>query len=43
MTDEHTLKFEIMRNDTLGIAMGGTTRRADSFYPINLFDDDGEP
>ena len=27
VTEERTLKFEIVRNDTLGIAMGGTTRR----------------
>ena len=25
VTDEHTLKFEIMRTNSLGIAMGGTT------------------
>ena len=29
VTDERTLKFEIMRNDSLGIAMGGTTGDAD--------------
>jgi len=43
LTDEHTLKFEIMRNDTLGIAMGGTTGEKIPFYPINLFDVNGRP
>ena len=28
VTDERTLKFEIMRNDTLNIAMGGKIGRA---------------
>ncbi len=43
MTEEQTLKFEIFRNDTLGIAMGGTTGVEIPFYPINLFDKDGKP
>jgi len=43
MTEERTLKFEIMRNDTLGIAMGGTTGKPISFYPLHLFDKDGAP
>jgi HD-GYP domain-containing protein (c-di-GMP phosphodiesterase class II) len=43
MTEEKTLKFEILRNDTLGIAMGGTTGAEIPFYPINLFDQDGKP
>ncbi len=42
-TDDHTLKFEIMRNDTLNIAMGGTTHVEIPFPPINLFDPDGKP
>jgi hypothetical protein len=41
MTDEQTLRFEIMRNDTLGIAMGGTSGVDIPFYPVNLFDKDG--
>ncbi len=41
MTEERTLKFEIIRNDTLGIAMGGTTGVEIPFYPIYLFDKDG--
>ncbi len=43
VTDEHMLKFEIMRNDTLKIAMGGTTGVDIPFHPINLFDPDGKP
>ncbi|MBI4194255.1 MAG: GAF domain-containing protein, partial [Betaproteobacteria bacterium] len=43
MTDEKTLKFEIMRNDTLGIAMGGTSGVAIPFFPVRLFDDEGRP
>ena len=43
MTEEKTLKFEIIRNDTLGIAMGGTTGVEIPFYPINLFDKEGRP
>jgi HD-GYP domain-containing protein (c-di-GMP phosphodiesterase class II) len=43
MTEEKSLKFEIIRNDTLGIAMGGTTGVEIPFYPIYLFDKDGMP
>ena len=43
MTEERTLKFEIMRNDTLDIAMGGTTGVQIPFYPVHLFDKDGAP
>ncbi len=43
MTEDRTLKFEIMRNDTLGVVMGGTTGVEIPFYPINLFDKDGKP
>jgi HD-GYP domain-containing protein (c-di-GMP phosphodiesterase class II) len=43
MTEEKTLEFEILRNDTLNIAMGGTTGIAIPFYPINLFDKHGAP
>jgi HD-GYP domain-containing protein (c-di-GMP phosphodiesterase class II) len=43
VTDERTLKFEIMLNDALRIAMGGTTGVAIPFYPIYLFDKDGKP
>ena len=43
MTEEKSLKFEIIRNDTLGIAMGGTTGVEIPFYPIYLFDRQGAP
>ena len=43
MTEENTLKFEIMRNTSLGVAMGGTSGVEIPFYPINLFDPDGRP
>jgi len=43
MSEDKTLKFEIIRNDTLGIAMGGTTGVEIPFYPIYLFDKDGKP
>ena len=43
VTEERTLKFEIMRNDTLGIAMGGTTGVAIPFPPIALYDSKGAP
>ncbi len=42
MTEDKTLQFEIVRNDTLGIAMGGTTGVEIPFYPIYLFDQDGK-
>jgi HD-GYP domain-containing protein (c-di-GMP phosphodiesterase class II) len=37
------LKFEIMRNDSLGIAMGGTSGVPIPFYPVSLFDEAGKP
>jgi HD-GYP domain-containing protein (c-di-GMP phosphodiesterase class II) len=37
------LGFTIMRNDTLGIALGGTTGAAIPFPPIQLRDKDGAP
>src|SRR5208282_5836556 len=43
VTEEHTLKFEIMRNDTLKVAMGGTTGVEIPFYPIYLYDKDNNP
>jgi len=43
MSDDQALRFEIMRNDTLGIAMGGTSGVEIPFYPVNLFDKDGQP
>jgi HD-GYP domain-containing protein (c-di-GMP phosphodiesterase class II) len=43
VTEDRALKFEIMRNDTLNIAMGGTTGVEIPFHPINLFDQGGKP
>ncbi len=40
---ERTLKFEIVRTDSLGIAMGGTTGVPVPFRPINLIGKDGQP
>ncbi|MBC7952451.1 MAG: GAF domain-containing protein [Rhodospirillaceae bacterium] len=37
------LKFEIMLNDTLDVAMGGTTGKPIPFPPLRLHDDDGNP
>jgi HD-GYP domain-containing protein (c-di-GMP phosphodiesterase class II) len=37
------LEFAIVRNDSLGIAMGGTSGNAVPFYPIPLKDKDGNP
>ncbi|MEK6708346.1 MAG: HD domain-containing phosphohydrolase [Pseudomonadota bacterium] len=40
---ERSLKFEIMRTDSLHIAMGGTTGVPIPFYPIHLIGQDGKP
>ena len=43
-TAEDTLKFEIMRNDSLDIAMGGTTGKEINFPALDMFDTkSGEP
>ena len=39
--DRQALRFEIMRNDTLGITLGGTSGEDIPFYPVNLFDKEG--
>src|SRR5688572_18818768 len=43
MHAERELRFEIMRTDSLGIAMGGTTGRAVPFPAVRLYEDDGAP
>lgn len=43
LTDDQHLKFEIMRTDTLGIAMGGTTGKAIPFDPLPLHLENGAP
>jgi HD-GYP domain-containing protein (c-di-GMP phosphodiesterase class II) len=42
--ERHTeLRFAIMRNDTLGIALGGTTGAPIPFPPVHLLDDERKP
>ncbi|MBU1775357.1 MAG: GAF domain-containing protein, partial [Gammaproteobacteria bacterium] len=41
--DQQLLRFEIMRTDSLGIEMGGTTGKHIPFYPIHLTGKDGKP
>jgi len=43
MTEDKTLRFEIVRNDSLGMAMGGTSGMEIPFYPVNLYDTAGKP
>lgn len=43
MEDRSLLRFEIVRTDSLNIAMGGTTGIAIPFYPIRLYDESGRP
>ena len=43
MQEGRCLKFEIVRNDTLGVAMGGTSGVPIPFYPVSLFDAAGKP
>jgi HD-GYP domain-containing protein (c-di-GMP phosphodiesterase class II) len=43
MVDDRALNFEIVRNDTLGIAMGGTSGVPIPFNPVSLYEPDGEP
>ncbi|MBM3581424.1 MAG: GAF domain-containing protein, partial [Alphaproteobacteria bacterium] len=37
-TDDDKLKFEIMRTDSLNIALGGTTGKPITFPPLNMHD-----
>jgi len=41
--DKKLVHFEILRTDSLNIAMGGTTGVEVPFYPVRLFDDNGHP
>lgn len=43
VTEDRRLKFEIMRTDSLGIALGGTTGKAIPFAPLPLYAGDGSP
>ena len=41
--DRDALRFEIMLNDSLNVAMGGTTGKTIPFPPLKLYTDDGSP
>jgi HD-GYP domain-containing protein (c-di-GMP phosphodiesterase class II) len=41
--EDHLLRFEIMRTDSLGIVLGGTSGRPVPFKPIPLILPDGQP
>jgi HD-GYP domain-containing protein (c-di-GMP phosphodiesterase class II) len=41
--DAQVLRFEILRNDSLNIAMGGASGVPITFYPIHLHDENGQP
>ncbi|PPC94041.1 MAG: phosphohydrolase [Methylotenera sp.] len=43
VTDDKRLKFEIMRNKTLNINLGGTTGKEIPFLPLPLYLEDGSP
>jgi HD-GYP domain-containing protein (c-di-GMP phosphodiesterase class II) len=43
MYGEKELRFEIVRTDSLGIALGGTTGREVPFLPVRLREADGRP
>jgi len=43
MTDDDRLRFEIVRNDSLGIAMGGGSGSEVTIPPISLYDEAGNP
>ena len=42
-TDQNTLNFQILRNDTLDIALGGTTGKPVALPDVTIFDKDGTP
>jgi HD-GYP domain-containing protein (c-di-GMP phosphodiesterase class II) len=41
--ENEVLRFEILRNDSLNIAMGGTSGVPITFYPIHLYDQENKP
>ena len=41
--DKKLVHFEILRTDSLNIAMGGTTGVEVPFYPVRLYDENGKP
>ena len=42
MHNDRELRFEIMLTDSLGIAMGGTTGKPIPYYPVQLYEADGQ-
>ncbi len=40
---QRVLRFEILRNNTLDMAMGGTSGVPITFYPVQLYDSAGKP
>ena len=42
MTDDHRLRFSIMITDSLDVHMGGTSGKEIPFYPVKLYNDDGD-
>ena len=43
LREEDELRFVVLRNNSLNIAMGGRTGEAISFKPLDLYDDEGNP
>ena len=43
MSNDNELGFQIIRNDSLGIALGGTTGKDIDFPAVKIFDENGEP
>ncbi len=43
VTEERTLQFEMLRTDSLDIAMGGATGSEVPFGPLQLYDGEGQP
>jgi len=43
LTEDRTLRFEILRTSSLKYYLGGTTGNAVPFYPIHLMGKDGKP
>jgi len=43
LDEDNRLRFEIMRNRSLGIELGGTTGQSVSLPPIPLYDQQGQP
>ncbi|HEX9182648.1 MAG TPA: GAF domain-containing protein, partial [Burkholderiales bacterium] len=43
ITEDRTLRFEILRTTSLKYYLGGTTGNAVPFYPIHLVGEDGKP